>query len=1276
MKRIIFAAASSAVILSLVVLFAGLASAAQEEQLSRQERLWQHRNLGKAYYENTVTQPKAIEEFAKALELAPDSARERLNYALALLRNGETDEAVPRLIKIQQDHPELPHTWFNLGVYYKREGEFAEALRQFEGHRQRAPGIAVTHYNLGLLYRLEGRLAEARESFRQAIRLDHMLAAPHFQLSNLYRAAGEREEASRQMEIFRRLKEAQKNAPIPEDLEWSIHAEIFDPVDAAPPSSPSPPRWMTEKMGQLQKKPAISEVFDPPAASNDESEASQNKPDESDSRGRASPAGPLREREPSAQADANRNEHDEAGSAATQPPAAGGLSMLMNQEGQPMLLAWNSDQIRLYQEEMEPREIAGMASAGPVFDIAVGDVDDDGRQDAALVQAGTVRLLMNGGQELQVLAEPLAQGDFHRALWLDFDHDYDLDLFLFGRQSRLLRNEGQRGFADRSQSFPFRPGAVADAVFHDHVKDWEGMDLVVSYADGSSAVYLDQLGGKYVAEDLAALPAGARRLSSFDVDNDGHSDLLFTTSEGLHLLRRQADGYVRTHLDAQDAPYLLVDASNRGWPDLFIGASYRRNLGRGRFGESQELPLEDVQSWLAGPLADAFFQARPSQSDAAQSDAAGVEPSAQPHVLALSEEGELTLLTDGTAASNWIQVELRGERNLRTAHHGEVEVKAGSLYQKRIYRGRPLHFGLGHQPRVDTVRITWPNGLIQNEPLPETETRHSYREAKQLSGSCPMVFTWDGEGFRFINDILGVAPLGASAGDGRYFQADHDEYIQIPGDALVERGGRLEVRLTEELREVAYLDQVRLVAVDHPSDLDIYTSDRFKAPPFPEFRLYGVGTVLRPRAARHFLSEAGTGTPDGHLAGLGQGQDVLASLLHRDAEAVTPWLDEPVAGDPRAAVGPGASSRLRAPMVGDESRAIRDQADHLAVRTRELQAAARSRRLADRGILPEHVLELDFGPQPALGQALLVMHGWLDWADASTFVHSDQSGRTASPPRLELLGADGQWRVLVEDLGAPAGKWKTIAVPIALPSNDGHSHDSRRHGVATEDSRPGTASPTLSKDGPFRLRIVTSWAVHWDEIFLSPDVEAPSTTALHDVPLARAVLDYRGFSKPIVDPQRRQPDTFDYQQWLPWTRFNQARGRYTRLGRVDRLLSEIDDRFVIMGAGDELRLSFEAGALPQLPPGHSRQYLLFADGWVKDGDLNTAHSSTVEPLPFHGMSAYPYGSDEHYPDTELHRRYLREDLTRPAVRQFHSLTPDARRASSNPQNDSYAGGNQ
>ena len=144
------------------------------------------------------------------------------------------------------------------------------------------------------------------------------------------------------------------------------------------------------------------------------------------------------------------------------------------------------------------------------------------------------------------------------------------------------------------------------------------------------------------------------------------------------------------------------------------------------------------------------------------------------------------------------------------------------------------------------VRITWPNGLIQNETNQAANKSYKYEEAQRLSGSCPMIWTWNGREFEFVTDVLGVAPLGASDGEGTYFPVDHDEYVQIPASALKPRDGRYEIRITEELSEVSYLDQVQLIAVDHPAGEEIFTNEKFKSPPYPEFRLYSAKRRIYP----------------------------------------------------------------------------------------------------------------------------------------------------------------------------------------------------------------------------------------------------------------------------------------------------------------------------------------------------------------------------------------------------------------------------------------------
>jgi hypothetical protein len=94
---------------------------------------------------------------------------------------------------------------------------------------------------------------------------------------------------------------------------------------------------------------------------------------------------------------------------------------------------------------------------------------------------------------------------------------------------------------------------------------------------------------------------------------------------------------------------------------------------------------------------------------------------------------------------------------------------------------------------------------------------------------------------------------------------------------------------------------------------------------------------------------------------------------------------------------------------------------------------------------------------------------------------------------------------------------------------------------------------------------------------------------------------------------------------------------------------------VIMGAGDEVALRFEAAALPPVLDGWKRDFLLFVDGWAKEQEANTAFGDSVEPLPFHDMSGYPYGPGERYPAGPSYEAYLREYIKRPALRLIRPL---------------------
>lgn len=924
---------------------------------SVEERLAQHRNLGKAFYENPTTQTEAVTEFKAALDLAPDSNRERLNYALALLRAGQSADAVKLLVDVQKRDPQLPHTWFNLGIYYKKSGDTALAIQQFERLVALAPNEPIAHYQLGTLYRLQDRTADARAQFERAAALDPLLAAAQFQLYNLDRQAGQTADAARALAQFQRLKKQQEGAAIPEDVDWCTFAEIYDPRAAA-----------TTRIETKLEKPALD--F----------------------------------------------------------PATGAFLIDSTGSGETDLLAWAPNRIALYRRGKELVKNTGLENLTGVISISPGDFDNDGLMDLCILTDSGPLLYRNTKGHFARYAANLPQRPFERAVWIDYDHDYDLDLILLGDAPALFRNEGSAGFADRTADFPFQAGHPTEARKLRIDPDSKAFDLAVWYRDHAPVLYRDQMGGRYKVESYSGAP-----------------------------------------------------------PD----------------------PLQ-VESL--------------------------------------------------TPAPHWIRVQLEGVKSLKLAQDAQVEIKTGTLYEKTAYTGVPLLFDIGDYTSVDTVRITWPNGLIQNEVKQAGNQAYQYKEAQRLSGSCPMIWTWNGHGIQFITDVLGVAPLGASDGEGTYFPVDHDEFVSIPGSALGPVNGQYDIRITEELSEVSYLDQVRLYAVDHPASSEIFTNEKFKGPPYPEDRLYGVERRIYPVAAQD-----------------DQGRDVLPQLLKRDQ------------------VYPDRFPR------------------------------------SELGVAKPHTLELDFGKAAPNGHAVLLLNGWVDWPDGSTFRAASQEFKGGLVmPYLQVQNAAGQWITVNEDMGMPAGKPKTIAVELQFPSA----------------SR--------------KVRIVTSLCVYWDEIFLGEDAAPPEVRRL-DVPLVSARLHFRGFSATRIHPERKQPDTFFYDSVSPNSFWNPTPGLYTRYGDVLPIIGRIDDRLVIMGSGDEMLLRFDA-SLPPPPAGWTRDFLLKVDGWAKDRDPNTAFSTTVEPLPFHGMSRYPYPAAEHFPDDAAHEAWRRDYNTRPALKLIRPLQPGAEKA--------------
>ena len=982
-----------------------------------QGQLWHHRNLGKAFYENPTTQQEAVDEFRKALALAPDSIRERINYGLSLLRAGDVTAGVAELKKAQKLNPTIPHTWFNLGIALKKQGDLNAAQSQFEGMARLVPDEPITYYQIGSILKYRGDLAAAVKEFEIARQLNPRLAAPHYQLYGLYRQLQRPEDSATELRIFQDLKKQQEGAAVPEDTEWSFYAEIYDPIDA-PPTPAWAPLYQSERIAGFE------------------------------------------------------------------PGAPGVAAIALDGGTRPSLLAWSGGRAALFRNGKTLVVDSGLEALRDVVWIAPGDFDNDGLPDLCVITRQGTALYRNVNGKFRKHAD-LATGSFRQAVWLDYDHDYDLDLFLIGDDSRLMRHNGEAGFSDETKRFPFVAGRALNATRFDLEPDTPAFDLMVSYQDRPGVLYRDRLAGSYEAVTIDKLPAGATNLTARDFNRDGRTDL--TAEPGLLLLNRPGQFESAGGATTDIGPYTLADFDGSG------------RAGRARIARDGALVVEHDTASNYG---------------------------------------------------NWLEVAVAGVKNLKSAIGAKVEVKAGTAYEKQTYEGAPLVFRLGPQREVETVRITWPNGLVQNELKQPVNKLVAIKEAPRLSGSCPMIFTWNGDRFVFITDVLGVAPLGAGSGDGQFFPVDHSEYVSIPGELLKQRNEAYEVRVTEELHEVSYLDQIQLQVLDHPAGIDVITNEKFKSPPFPEFRLFGADRRVYPVRARD-----------------NNGADVLPALKRRDFEY------------------PDSFQRNAA------------------------------------GVAELHHLDLDFGNAATSNHAVLVLHGWVDWADGSTFVSAEQEHKNLTFPYLQVKDAAGNWKTVVEDMGIPSGKPKTMAVDLT--------------GKFLSAARA--------------VRIVTNLCVYWDEIYLL-ESDALPTVHLSTATMFSADLHFRGFSKATIHPQRKKPEMFDYQSVSGTSMWNPTAGNYTRYGAVEGLLQDPDDRIVIMGSGDEVRLRFSAKGLPPLPGGWKRDFLLLVDGWAKDADANTAFSQTVNPLPFHGMSRYPYPAGEHYPQDQIHLDYLRKYNTRPALR--------------------------
>ncbi len=1059
---------------------------------------------------------EAAVAFGEVVAAAPNWALGRLNYGIALLNAQQDPAAAERELKwVIQNQPDNPYGHYALGMLLRHQGRLEEAKSLFREVLRIDPEDADAHYQLGTLIQDQDPAAARAHLEKTLAKIPHHESAC-YNLSMMLRRSGEPERARALLNRFQTLRRFKAGAFSGMKYgEMGRYAEVVRVFDAPPAGQ------------ELHGAPAYVDV----ATDLGLDEPSTAAP------GRAGPATSFA-----------------PALAAADLTGDGRLSLYLTGMAAGGALYRQGDGVL---EAVEGAGVDGRGAIGAWF----GDYDRDGDPDLYLTCDGPNRLYRNDGDgrftDVTAASGTAGGGALSvGAVWADADHDGDLDLYVAnyadqagaGAPNALWRNNGDGTFVDVAAEAGVDGGKTpTTAALYLDFDDDRDLDLYLIHDGAANQLFFNERVGAYteVASLFPALADDGPGLGALagDLDGDGRQDLLLLRGAAPPRLLLNAGGayvedarfaaLVRTlggaggglvgDLDLDgDADLVLLDVGDDGT----VRDCLLMNRGAGQFDPPATLGETRKQARARGALA-----------------------------LDLDDDGALELIVaragappqvwraPAPAGRHWLSVwpaksESEDKLWLDPGATGlTVEIKSGprlqavALHPSNGYLASPprrAHFGLGAHGTADYVRLSWADGVFQSELEVAADQRWRIGKMIRKASSCPILFSWDGERFAYVTDFLGVGGSGFFTAPGEYGKPDPSEHVRIPPGQIQPKDGRYLLRVAEPLEEITYLDYARLIAYDHPRDWEIYPDERFSATePAPTGQPRAVAEKIAPRAAFDH-----------------RGRDALSRLTAVDRDYAAP------PADPRFP-----------------------------------------------GYAEDHWLELDFSGQldgvDEDAVLALYLHGWVEYTFSHVNYAAWQAGIVMEPPRIEQPDGSGGWRVVDSGLGFPAGLPRMMTYDVS-------GLDLRNHG---------------------RLRIRTNMRVFWDQIFLAVDVR-DSRVRAHVLTPAAAELGYLGYPREY-SPDGREPTLYDYHRVDRGVPFKNMAGGYTRFGEVGALLWAIDDRFVVMGRGEEIALAFEASALPPLAPGYARTFVFHADGYCKDMDLYTAFPDTVEPMPYRAMDNYP-----------------------------------------------------
>lgn len=1070
-------------------------------------------NIGTALMSQQLLE-KAIDKFGEAYRLDPSLTVAELNRGIALLYLQRLPEATTSLQHAAARAPNNPRIWYAFGLLYRSDNKPQQSMEAFRRVLRLDPANADSHYFLGSFLLDQHDLPAAAAQFSAALQLAPLHASAEFGLARTLQRQGKVDEARVALERFRQLTNAKLSFPFSHT--YGEEGDLGRAEDAA---------TNTPKVG-----PMIPVTF---------SRAWESSSDEA-------------RRSDSAAHTNNACLIDVDGD--------GRASLLMMGSG--------ASAVRMFRNtgaggfELVAPAQTGLEVSGDGIACAVGDFDNDGLPDVAIAMSDRVLLFRNigGGRFADVTEAARIVPVNHPSglIFVDYDHDGDLDLFVTGegntgaKPNVLWRNNGDKTFTDWTQQAGLGGEGTTTASVLTDLNNDRAVDLVVSGSGSAPIFFANPRDGAFQPVPLFSekgLPP-TTGFVAFDFNKDGWMDIALTHAGAPGVtLWKNIDGkrFERVALPLQNATrawsVAAIDFDNDGWLDLAMVVETAsesklrmlRNVGPNGFVDvTEQLKLEETK--LKSPR---LLMAVDLNGDGAAD-----------LVVTQTNGAAVALMNKGGERNHSLKISLKGLADNKSALGTKVEVFANGLWQKwEVTSTMDIIAGLGGADRADLLRLLWPTGVPQDEIDVLASKRLVLTELDRRGSSCPTLFAWDGSKFGFVSDVIGAGVVGHWTSPMERNTPDPDEWIKIDGARLKAHHGRLSLRFGEPMEEVNFIDQVRLVAIDHPEETDVFPNERFLS----ETPFVKAETVLSQSA------HVPAGAWDDH------GNDVLPLLRTVDHTYVKDFTNLPYAG-----------------------------------------------------FTNSHALTLDLGTWMPEKRLLLLLHGFIEYFSANSMYAAWQAGIAPVPPFVEAQLPDGSWRRIIKDMGFPAGLPRTIVVDLT--------------GKVPVGSR--------------RIRLVTNLQIYWDQVLV--DNEVKLTVASRgarirqtELPLMTASLAFRGYPQQI-DGVTPGDLNYDYKQMSRTGPFIPQRGAYTHYGDVTPLLQRIDDEYVIFGTGEDMDLEFNATAQPVLPAHWVRDYFFYANGFVKDMDFYEASPFTVDAMPFHAMSGYPYQNKEHYPDDAKHIAYQLE----------------------------------